>query len=130
MTSKLDGAFVDIDPTGKVASIWVDAEPDQRLLLEMPSRTILDRDPSIFHMGPGGRRWLSATEGTPERPQELILRERGRKGPLVRFLSDEIGLHRFSADGRYACGGSIDGAVHVVDFVELQRRLAGVGLGW
>lgn len=66
----------------------------------------------------------------PSGQMQQILIERGRRDPLVRFFNDEINVERFSLDGRFSCGGSADGRVQVVDFVEVQRRLAEFNLGW
>jgi hypothetical protein len=100
------------------------------LLLEIPSLTVLDHHPSIVHpIGPGANRGFAMAE-LPSGQWQRILIERGRRDPLVRFFDDEIHVEQFSFDGLSACGGSTDGRVHVLDFVEVQQSLAEFDLGW
>ena len=58
-----------------------------------------------------------------------------RTGPpraLLRFVRDVrvSGEIKFSPDSNYLVWGNQDGTVTVCDLNEVQRRLAGVGLGW
>jgi len=117
------------DPTGQVLSLNNDHRYDSQLLA-MPGRTPLGVKVSNDHtLGPGARRWLewvglSTTEG------RWHLKERGRKEPLLELDLREDGPARFDRDGRLAVFGQTDGSVTVCDLVEVQKRLAEVGLGW
>ncbi len=82
----------------------------------------------------GASRWLFAHAGTADTPEMLVLNERARDFPLLRIIrdvklsgSDAI---KFSPDGNHIVWGNQDGTVTVCDLNEVQRRLAGVGLGW
>jgi WD40 repeat protein len=127
-----DNAFFNFDPTGTVLNYAYADHGGQMLLLEMPSRAPLreiHEGPTC--LGPNAKRWLMGDRLTADQPSGLTLYEQNRDGPLVKFVLDsEIGRPRFSPDGLHLVWGNPNGAVTVVDLVEVNRRLNGLGLGW
>ena len=106
------------------------------LLLELPSRAVLrqlDNYPNC--LGARAERWFIESEGTADQPYALRLFGPDREEPLLNLVldtGDHVGIYtaQFSRDGLHLVWGSPDGAVTVVDLVEVQRRLAALGLGW
>jgi hypothetical protein len=125
-------AWIHFDPTSSVFTLVL-AEGPRVNLLEMPSRAIVavfEQNP--YCLGPGGIRWMGPPDSS-EQPPGISLFERGYDKRLVRILlsGSPIGIHaEFSLDGRHVAWGNPDGTVTLCDLVELQRRLAEVGLGW
>ena len=62
------------------------------------------------------------------------MRDRTRPEPFLRIVRDVnvsgSDAMKFSQDGNHIVWGNQDGTVTVCDLNEVQRRLAGVGLGW
>jgi serine/threonine protein kinase/WD40 repeat protein len=82
--------------------------------------------------GPAGRLMVRSRAG-----DYLVSRfgyslfRRGEVAPLVDLSLDQNGwTPQFNVDGRLLASGNPDGSVSVHDLIEIQRRLAGVGLGW
>lgn len=101
-------------------------------LLELPSRAVL-RQLEEFPkcLGPGARRWLTMSGLTADQPAYATLHEQGREEPIVRLVLDSgAGIPRFSPNGLHLLWGNPSGTVAVVDLVEVNHRLTGIGLGW
>jgi serine/threonine protein kinase/WD40 repeat protein len=127
------GAAVQFDPTGKVLAVRL-SPGGLPTLLDVDSRRVLGNlDSHPDTLGAGVERWFAGTSGAGGHPAGLGLYRRGTREPLITFLADRPGdgaSSRFSRDGQYAAWGWGDGSVHVVDLMEVRRRLAGIGLGW
>ncbi len=90
----------------------------------------------LYAMARGGKKQLKGVPnpGDPTGSKQVALYSNNSELPDIVF---ELGRHvtsarafAFSQDGRHAAWGNRDGTVTVCDFVELQRRLAELGLGW
>jgi serine/threonine protein kinase/WD40 repeat protein len=81
----------------------------------------------------GATRWVSGREATADSPDSLILKER-RNSVTVALLRIALDTHgtpvQFSPDGNQLVWGSRNGSVTICDLNKVQRRLAGVRLGW
>jgi len=134
---QLNSAIFNFDPTGGVLNYFsVATEPWSTFLLEIPSRAVLrqfDKRPSC--LGPGAKRWLVSWGFTADQPSAFSLHEQDRPEPLIRLLVD-VGQTtsstrvQFNPDGSHLVWGNPSGAVTVVDLVEVNRNLTGIGLGW
>lgn len=123
-----------LDPTGKIFVINdypIGAQPS--VMVEVPTGKFLGTfDPELGEVGPGVRRWIRRTHPTRlSHDHRLLLMEQGRHDPLLQIDPDLVdgGLF-FNSDGGHAAWGRTDGIVAVLDFHEIQRRLAEVDLGW
>lgn len=92
------------------------------------------RDPYMCAVGVGGKRWLGndAGDGKANQPNRFV-HEQGRSAPLVTIAADDrrFPTHsEFSRDGRLVASGNANGTVTVCNLIEMQRRLAEIGLGW
>jgi hypothetical protein len=72
-----------------------------------------------------------ASSATTGGSSGIKLNRRSDNVDLVVMGGDGLrnGIPRFSENGRYLAWGNRDGTVQVADIVDLQRRLAKVGLG-
>jgi hypothetical protein len=124
-------AWFDLDPTGTVLAYLYERGP-KVYFLDLPTRAIRRRlDDTVLCIGPGARRWLMSTPATSVQPALVTLREQGHDESLLNLLSDSLtGKPKFSADGLHFVWCKSGGAVTVVDLVEVNRRLAELGLGW
>ncbi|HKM52952.1 MAG TPA: hypothetical protein VJY33_06035, partial [Isosphaeraceae bacterium] len=125
---------VGFDPTGTVLAVRL-SRGRPVTLLNVPSGDVLDTiSPGSPVLGPRAEKqlWLDVLPPTPERPEGLSLFQRAVKEPLVTFLLDGNGSSsvRFTRDGLHAAWGRTDGTVTVANFVDVQRRLAEIGLSW
>jgi serine/threonine protein kinase/WD40 repeat protein len=138
LSLRYDGAWFRFDPTGTVLVHLV--SDDFRIhLLAIPDLTYLgepqrDRREDLRCLSPEGKRWLILhfRQGKTI-PATHTVHERGRDSPLVTIAADltPVGTHaEFSRNGRIAAWGEADGTVSVCNLVEVQRRLAEIGLGW
>jgi serine/threonine protein kinase/WD40 repeat protein len=129
----LGAGVVGFDPTGKVVALSLSSDP-VATLVGVSSGTVLGTlDSPVSVLAPGAARWWAGTDATHDRPPGWGLYERGRQRPLITFLVDQPGVGgppRFSPDGLRAAWGHADGTVSLVNLVEVQARLAEVGLGW
>jgi hypothetical protein len=118
------------DPTGRVLSLDNDYRGISQLLA-MPDLTPLGIQITTAHvLGPEARRWLTWSASSSRVGASWHLWDRGRKEPLVDLDLGDAGPARFDRNGRLAIFGRVDGTVTVCDLVEVQKRLAEVGLGW
>jgi eukaryotic-like serine/threonine-protein kinase len=123
------------DPKGTRLHVRRDArDPDRHDLFEVPSLKSVGGITMVACVNVGGSRWVSLLSQTPDTPATLVLRKQGRLAPLLRIVRD-VGVTgtdglKFSPDGNHIVWGNQDGTVTVCDLNEVQRRLAGVGLGW
>jgi serine/threonine protein kinase/WD40 repeat protein len=114
------------DPTGKF--LVMEPSPNVGVLLDMPSGRFLGTVPARAHgVSPGARWWAQVDDR-----YDLHLCDRAGNR-LVEQLSDSGHFPNnvpFSPDldGRYLLWGDQSGLVSVADLVEVQRRLAEVGL--
>lgn len=94
----------------------------------MPSGKFVDLLTPPGQLGPGAR-LVSHFSGTG---YGNALYRRGDKQPLVTLSIDKICTSAgvFSRDGSRPAWGNQDGTVTVCDLEEIQKRLAGLGLGW
>ena len=101
-------------------------------LLAIPSGIVSGTiDPFPGSLGPNAERWLSSRYVTREAPAGFGIHERGRKNPLITFIQDvPTGGLATSADWRDLAWGHADGTVSLANLMEVQRRLASIGLGW
>jgi serine/threonine protein kinase/WD40 repeat protein len=99
--------------------------------------------PSLKSLGPaevegslnvGASRGVWYHASTPGIPGMIVVTDRTRPEPFLRIVRD---VHKsgsdaikFSQDGNQIVWGNQDGTVTACDLNEVQRRLAGVGLGW
>ena len=64
---------------------------------------------------------------------QLAIVRRGAKDPVV-LLGIDVrssgSQHQFNVSGTRYAWGNVDGTVSVADLPAIQRRLAGLGLGW
>jgi hypothetical protein len=144
LSSRNDGASFRFDPTGTVLVHWSRDDPPVPILLAVPALTYLGEPPYRLDPGedltgfcclsPGGKLWLifHLRQGRTIQSTRTV-HELGRDSPLL-----TIGVNptpygtgaEFSRDGRIVAWGEADGTVSVCDLVEVQRRLAELGLGW
>jgi len=130
-------ASFSFDSTGTVLYyFYKQAEEHRSYLLEIPSRAVLRQfDDTPYCLGPRANRWLMASSATADQSFALTLFEQDRPKPLIKFVLDlgntaGTGNPQFSPDGLHLVWGNPSGSVTVVDLVEVQRRLAVIGLGW
>jgi WD40 repeat protein len=136
-------SFILLDPTGTVLVQKVNV--DWRLhLLAVPELTFLrevqldvnsGQAEGIRCLSPGGKQWLTSHSRSGKTvPSAYTVHELGRDTPLLTIAADPItitgNLSEFSRDGRIVTWCNLDGTVSVCDLVEVQRRLAEIGLGW
>jgi WD40 repeat protein len=141
--TRLSGSFFLFDPTGTVLVQKVN--DDWRLhLLAVPDLTFLGEiqlDANSGHaegikcLRPGGKQWLTAHVRSGKTvPSTYTVHELGRDTPLLTIAADAMTISgnrsEFSRDGRIVTWCNLDGTVSVCDLVEVQRRLAEIGLGW
>jgi WD40 repeat protein len=138
------------DPEGKVLYLQEtdSSSPSSPcILLEMPSGKMLaEVKPTPLCIGPLGMRFLAYDRDDQLRvdPDDQLklddqlrwgmsLFERERSRRIVRIPSPATlfsGLAMFDLDGRHVIWGNQDGSVTLCDLVEVNRRLAALGLGW
>ncbi len=130
-----DAAWFRFDPTGRALAHSRAMQAPIRLLA-IPSLTFLDDlgPPYPLAIGAGGKRWLCKNPGDDksEQPADFV-KEQGRSAPLVTIAADDRRSHvhaEFSRDGRFVAWGNANGTVTVCNLVEMQSRLAEIGLGW
>jgi serine/threonine protein kinase/WD40 repeat protein len=126
------GSTVKIDPSGKVLAVILD--PDQFAhfsLFDLPGlkyRGML-RVPA-FHLSPGAT-WSMGLEGPQQ--SELVLNDIARGQAVLRIVND-AGVtdtsFNFSPDDRHVAFGRRDGAICILDLVEVNTRLTKLRLGW
>jgi len=88
-------------------------------------------DEEMSSMNAGASRWVAKLGSTPDSPEAILLKEQGNPAPLLRIVLDIGGSAvNFSPDGTQVVWGSKNGMVTVCDLIEVQTRLARVGLGW
>src|SRR5262249_6563074 len=119
------------DPTGKLLILDITPIGQRQDLLEMPSGRFLGPVPvNADGVSPGARRFV-VIDNTAN--AHLHLHDHAGNRP-VEQLSEPLGVRNvpFSPDldGRYVLWGNQSGQVSVADLVEIQRRLAEIGLGW
>jgi len=123
------------DPKGTRLRVRRDLRDPERVdLFEIPSLKVTGSVTHVATFNVGGSRWVSSLPQSDGVPETLVLREQGRDAPLVRIvrdvrLSGAEGI-KFSPDGNFIVWGNQDGTITVCDLNEVQRRLAGIGLGW
>jgi len=124
------------DPTARVLAHFdvLKSPMGPTHLLAIPSLKFLGDpgNPYLCALGVGGKRWLGSVggDGKSNQPTHFV-QEEGRSAPLVTIASDETsGGSEFSRDGRLVAWGNANGTVTVCNLVEMQRRLAEIGLGW
>lgn len=123
------------DPKGTRLHVWRDVRDPHRCdIFEIPSLKVMGMATDANTANVGVSRWVSLLPQSPNAPEMLLLREQGRPSPLLRIVRDvwvsgSDGI-KFSPDGNHIVWGNQDGTVTVCDLDEVQRRLAGVGLGW
>ena len=132
-TRDLGAGLVGFDPTGKVLALSLSPDPSATLF-EVPSGAVLGtlNTPGSV-LAPGAARWWASTDAAHDHLRGWSLYERGSQRPLISFVKDQPGAGgppRSSPDGLHAAWGHVDGTVSLVNLVEVQRRLADVGLGW
>src|SRR5262249_37088905 len=126
--------FPDLDRSGR--SLTIGSSRDHSVtLLELPSGKFVGPSESVVHnmqrRSPEMPYWIAGTHR--EYSNQLPFVKRGEKDPVVVLGMDvrPSGVrHQFSATGTRYAWGCVDGTVMVVDFVEMQRRLAEHKLGW
>jgi len=129
----LDWASFGFDSTGSVLSYFYEkAETSKTYLLEMPSRAVIRQfDQTPRCLSPRAKRWLMPSTASADQPGFLTLYEQDHHDPLVNLMPDPtIGNPQFSPDGSHLVWGNASGTVTVVDLVEVNSRLTGIGLGW
>ncbi len=117
------------DPTGKLFILDLTRFGRRQVLLEMPSGRFLGDVPVTARgVSPGARRFAVVDNAS-----KLHLHDHAGNR-LVEQLSESISslTVTFSPDldGRYLLFGNSSGSASVADLVEVQRRLAEIGLGW
>jgi hypothetical protein len=129
-------AAFSFDPGGTILSCEFHTDEWQTSLLELPSRRLVRQlDVCEYRLGPEAKRWVRAFEHFWDAAAAFTLFERERDGPLVSFVLDSDQVNgafsaQFSRTGTHLVWGNSNGTVTVVDLVEVQRRLAAIGLGW
>jgi serine/threonine protein kinase/WD40 repeat protein len=132
-------AYFQFDPLGKVLLYWYrEDRADSRgrsLLLKVPSLTVASHfDPGPDCVGPQGKRWMTKISPRSRHQVSIGLFEEDDREPRLALFQEGdatmTGFPRFSRDGLRLMWGAGDGTITVVDLVEVQRRLAEVGLGW
>jgi hypothetical protein len=78
--------------------------------------------------GPGGKRWVS----NPWNNTGFSINREDNTRLVKLGIDSEISGNtlRFSPDDRHFAWGDATGNVYIADLVEVQQRLAPVGLGW
>jgi serine/threonine protein kinase/WD40 repeat protein len=103
-------------------------------LLRMPDATHLRVLPATPHgLAPLGKQWFLVGGKSKTDPIGFSLYGEARDEPLLRIVADVPmdTLHAaYGRDGRHLAWGNPDGTVHVLDLVEVQRRLAELHLDW
>jgi WD40 repeat protein len=120
-----------LDPTGRV--MWLE-DPDGRFsLVELPSGRFLRSMKIGGYMAPDARVQAISVDaaGKVGLKHGLALEnERGRHLVVLGVDAEGSGIPVFDASGRAFAWGSVEGTVYVADLVQVQARLAAVGLGW
>ncbi len=119
------------DPSGKVLVLRRESKLPVFDLVEMPSGKLLDTwSFYVGFIGPAARLYGFQQF---EPPYGLRLYRPGNTNPLVTLGLDVQTSSRdakFNVAGSHVAWGNADGTVLVCDLVEVQKRLAGIGLGW
>ena len=143
-TGKQVGSIPTAIPPDSTAGMRFDPE-GTRLCVPTKVRSPADlvEVPSLRSLGPvevdgslnvGASRGVRYSRPTPGTPGMVIVTDRSRPEPFLRIVRDVdasgTDAMKFSQDGNQIIWGNQDGTVTVCDLNEVQRRLAGVGLGW
>jgi WD40 repeat protein len=134
VSSKVDHAYFRFDPTGTVM-FHVGNWSGPLNLLAIPSLKLVGsiRASGIFCIGPGATTWLGHEWDSMLNVYSLMVWSQGRAEPLFQLpRGSALGpaVSQFSSDGRHICWSLAIGTATVFDLVEIQRRLAEIGLGW
>jgi WD40 repeat protein len=119
--------FAHFDPSGKLVVLGI--EEGKEIVLEVPSGRFLRLIPdAVRGVGPGARRLAHLD-------REYRLQLYDHAGNRLLYQLDELAgptTTPFSPDldGRYLMWGNSSEILSIADLVEVQRRLAEVGLGW
>jgi hypothetical protein len=118
-----------LDPTGKLLALNLSPGRQRPVLLEVPSGRFLGPALLNFHgVSPGARLWAREDDW-----HDLHLCDRAGNR-LVELPREPLMCSHIpfspDLDGRYILLGNQSGLVSVADLVELQRRLAEIGMGW
>ena len=128
-----DQAWFRFDPTGTVLAHMVDGGATYQLLSIPTLRYLGDVAYGAESLSPGGTRWFELLPGAgPQDQPSWCLHDRGRDEPLLHIAVEKArgGNASFSRDGRYVVWGQDHGTITICDLVQVQRRLAEVGMGW
>jgi serine/threonine protein kinase/WD40 repeat protein len=119
--------FVRLDETGKMLSYGL-IDGDQTALVDFPSGKMKGIIPSHWTLGPGANYWVG---GLPaDQPGWILVRRRDDRRLFTFGIDSSVSAGAFSAEGERLVWGHTDGSVVVCDIPAVQRRLAGIGLGW
>jgi len=126
-----------VDPQGALVTYRQTFEPCVVNLLEIATGRLLRSATEFGALGPGASVALTDAPPQPDGPPGYTFwrRDQGRDRVLFELEFDAIlqrsgAVNEFTRDGRFAGIGNADGSVLVVDLVEVNRRLTGVGMGW
>jgi WD40 repeat protein len=122
-----------MDPTGRLLRVRTKGDKPQFQIVETLTGRLVQADghSSGDNLGPEGE--YSAGFGASAGGNSAFqLYRKGREAPVVSIALEarSTSMARFTVDGRRVIWGNADGTVMVCDVPEVQRRLAGLGLGW
>lgn len=122
-------------PNGTRLKVALDHRPEANMsVFEVPSLRLFKLLPnSAAAANETAFRWVTQPWSTDDESGSLLVHEEGNPRPLLRIVPDaQSGVIRLrlSPDGNRLTWGAQDGTVIDCDLVEVQKRLAGVGLGW
>jgi serine/threonine protein kinase/WD40 repeat protein len=126
------GSQLRVDPSGKTIGVTLE-RAGRASLLSMPSGSLIRMlDEGAGNLGFNARSWQAIEPNIQGRakPGFTVNRDSARS---CSFGIDDEPLNnsiRFSPDDRHVSWGDASGNVYLADLVEVQRRLAAVGLGW
>jgi WD40 repeat protein len=119
-----------LDPTGRILRLF-EGHGKGASLLGMPSGRLIRGDVrNVAAMGPDMSLWATLRYEKPNRPSYGFSVHGTDGRHLVDLGIDYETAPTFSTDGHTLAWGTPEGTVYLADLIEVQRRLAAVGLGW